>query len=168
MSLRTEGDIVFASNAATDLEALVRRYLGVHRKYADGINGIKVPASYFVLIHQPTLVQGQTCVSVTLVYTSTASHSVPQYYDVDDESFCEAWGASNVSHYTTEVTTFENKMLLQIPCALLLLPPADQATYMIKLKERKDAEAAEAQRQAAITELKRQLAELEQTDPVAK
>lgn len=118
MTFRSEGDIVYAANAARDLTSLVTAYLTLYRKYAQGMNGVRVPDQSYTVVILPLRHEGK--LHVKLVYTSTDSYQEPVYYDLDDENRSDSWGSDNISHYATMTSTHIEEDGILIPMAILL------------------------------------------------
>jgi hypothetical protein len=95
MTFRSEGELVFAVNAARDLTNLAIACLEFYRRYAQGLLGIWIPVEPFTVVFLP--LDNANSLKVRLVYTKTSNHQEPVYYDVDDDNYSESWGASNLS-----------------------------------------------------------------------
>lgn len=150
MTIRTEGQIVGAANAAQDLTNIVVAYLELYRKHAQGLNGVKVPDEEYTVIFRPILKEGY--LPVTLVYTKTTTWRKATHYDVNDDMFDERLGADNVSGYTVERDTDTEEYGLSIPFKALL---------RTKEQMEQDIKAYAAREQAALKE-KQRLAEIAQ------
>ena len=159
MTIRTEGDIVLASNMAQDLTNLVVAYLEFYKKYAQGINGIRIPTERYTVIFQPMQEAGK--LAVKLIYTKTTTWQEPEYYDVDSDYFDESWGASNVSGYSIRYSNSIEEEALTIPFSLLLLSRDAMEKQVIDFANRKKAEAEEQERLAEIAKYKAKIEELE-------
>jgi len=159
MILRTEGDIVSASNAAQSLTNLVVAYLELYKKHAQGLNDVRIPTEPYTVIFRPMRTEGM--LEVELIYTQTSTWSEPDYYDVDSDYFDESLGASNVSGYTTRSSSSIREYGLKIPFAVLLRSKEDMEKHLKDFVKRKKAEEEEKERKAEINRLKAKLAELE-------
>ena len=54
MTIRTEGDIVLASNLSCELSMLIANFLKIYRLHANGVNGVFVPKRFTVVLQQVT------------------------------------------------------------------------------------------------------------------
>lgn len=158
MIFRSESDIVYASNASQSLANLVRAYLELYRKYANGLNGINIPSKNYAVVFQPMRKEGY--LNVGLVYTRTDMHQSPVYYDVDDDEFDESWGADNVSHYTTSTTDTIIEQHILIPFGHLLCNQEKMEQSIKEFAERKEKELQEEQRRSKIRALEVELERL--------
>ena len=162
MSIRTEGDMVAASNLACELSMLVARYLGIYRQHANGVNGVTIPHTFTVVLKKPTQGQdGTVRVNCTLIHEYTTSYEVPTYYSPDDDNFVEGFGASNVSGYETRTDSSIEQAGVSIPWGVLLMSEAQQIDQCRRLKAKDEADRAEAARQQEVARLKARLAALE-------
>lgn len=163
--IRTEGDVVRASDQACELSGLVARFLIEFRKYSNGVNGVNVPDGYFtVVLKKPELVDDQhVFVCCTLIHQRTESYEVPKYFDPDSDNYTEGWGANNISHYETETHTSIESKGYRIPWRQLILSNDDLVAYLKSLKQRAKEREAEEQRQREIESLRKRLIALEST-----
>ena len=155
MIFRSESDIVYASNASQSLANLVRAYLELYRRYANGLNGINIPSEQYAIVFQPMHKEG--FLTVALTYTRTDLHQSPVYYDVDDDNFSESWGASNVSHYETVTTKTLVDSFITIPFSHLLCNEANMKKIIMDFAERKQKQLQEDQKKARIQELEEEI-----------
>lgn len=148
MTFRSESDIVQASNAAQDLTNLVIEYLTLYQRYANGLGGVKVPTEPYTVVFLP--MTGEQALRVKLAYTVTRSHSEPVYYDVNDESYCESWGASNVSHNVSVVTRDLEESALILPFASLLRSKENMKLDLQRFAESEKKRLQEVERESKI------------------
>lgn len=153
---RSEGDLVLAANQAQDLSSLVRAYLEMYKKHAQGINGVKIPTSRYDIVFMPLKFEHE--IAVKLVFSRTETWTEPVYYDVDDDNFSESWGSDNVSHHVTKSSTNPDEIVIRIPCSHLLLAQEQMEDLIIKQAAKYRADEAEQQR---LDEIKRHEAEIE-------
>lgn len=163
MTIRTEGQIVGAANAAQDLTNLVVAYLELYKKHAQGLNGVKIPTEKYTVIFRPILKEGY--LPVTLVYTKTTTWRRATHYDVDDDMFDERLGADNISGYTVERDTDTEEYGLAIPFNVLLRSREDMERDIITFAAKKRAEIKEAERQAEIARHEAAIAKLKAQTP---
>lgn len=158
MTIRSEGDLVWACSSAQDLTNLVTAFLKLWRTHANGVNRVTVPSGNFTIVYNP-MKEGYLC--VTLVYTSTQFWEEPEYYDVDSDYFSESWGASNISGYTTrsETVTVESNVY-NIPFEALLQSKENMEKYVKHQAKIAKEKEAEEKRLKEIKELETRLSEL--------
>lgn len=148
MTFRTEGDIVYAVNAARDLTNLAVACLEAYRRYAQGLLGVWIPVETFTVVFLP--ITNADSIKVKLVYTKTSDHQEPVYYDVDDENFSASWGASNVSHHVTVITKTTEEQVFSIPFKLLLSKKEDIELTVKRFAEIERNRLLEVERESKI------------------
>lgn len=158
MTIRSETDIVLASNSAQDLTKVVFNYLSIYKKYANGKNGVKIPDESFSVLFKPMRKDG--FLSVCLVYTRTTQHQVTEYYDVDDDNFSEVWGSDNSCGYSIKTTKYVHEDLIDIPFSQLLCNLETMKKNVLSFVERDNAKIAEKLRVDRIATLESELTKL--------
>lgn len=158
MTIRSEGDLVWACSSAQDLTNLVTTFLNMWRTHANGVNKVYVPSENYTVVFNK-MKEGFIC--VTLVYTKTQFWQEPDYYDVDSDYFDESWGASNISGYTTHSkrVTMENG-IYNIPFGALLQSKENMEKYIKNQAKIAKEKEAEEKRLKEIKELETRLNEL--------
>lgn len=146
MMLRGEGDFIRAANMSYDLAAIVTTYMKLFRKHINGYNDIYVPDEPFVVAFLPSTQEG--CIKVKLLWKHSYLVSTPEYYDVDDDNFSEAWGADNQCGETVSSKTSHEYMVLHLPIVTLMMNEQNMNNWFIN----REKEIAIAQKQAAINE----------------
>lgn len=98
--IRTEGDIVLASNMAIDLTKMITTFLRTWREFANGVNGVTVPSQDdFTVLILPLKKEGR--VECRIVWsqqhyrTVSCSYEVEDAYGPDDDMYNERLGANN-------------------------------------------------------------------------
>lgn len=148
MTFRSEGDIVYASNAAQNLTNLVIAYLTLYRKHAQGLRGVTIPSEPYTVVFLPMI--GEPALHVKLVFTKTSDHQEPVYYDVDDDNYSESWGASNVSHHVTVFTRSTEEASFVIPFGLLLMSKENMELAIKRFAETEKNRLQEVERESKI------------------
>jgi predicted RNA-binding protein with RPS1 domain len=148
MTFRSEGELVFAVNAARDLTNLAIACLEFYRRYALGLLGIWIPVEPFTVVFLP--LDNANSLKVRLVYTKTSNHQEPVYYDVDDDNYSESWGASNLSHYVTVITKTTEEQVFSIPFKLLLSSKENLELSIKRFAESERKQLQEKERESKI------------------
>lgn len=163
-SIRSEGDLVYASSAACDLAALMHRFLVAYRTHCNGVNGIKIPDEFVVVLKMPEQLNETVFICCTLIYTHVSVWSEPQYYSPDDDQYQESFGGygdHNVSHYVSNSSSSIEKSGVKVPWNLLILSDAALAVHCQTLATKDKAAKAEVHRIEQIARLRKELAKLE-------
>lgn len=159
MTFRTDGQIILAVNLATDLTNLVKSYLELWKKHANGINGVWVPSDEYTVIFKPTKQDG--FLSIVLSYTRTSHWEEPTYCDVDSDYFSESYGgSSNVSGSISRSEDYHEEKGFQIPFTSLLRTFEGMEENIKKFAAENKRKEDELVRARKIKELEDELKEL--------
>lgn len=162
MSIRTEGDAIFAANAAKDLNALAMAWALNWREHANGCNQVAIPQDYFhiyvtgVALGSPE----QPKLEVSVIWVASSFSQIPIYYSPEDDNFSESWGSSNISGYRSHINKSTRTAHYRVPIAMLLAPAELQIERMKSIKAATVAREAECRRQEKLRELQKEIDQL--------
>lgn len=152
MTFRTEGDIIYAANAARDLSNLVVAYLTFFKQYAQGKNGVKVPSENYTVVILPQTEPGK--LRVKLSFEEVSSYESPVYADNSgyEESEFGSYGDTGrgVSHYETCYTTSTVDKWLTIPIRSLLLSKEEMELEIKTFADKERKRLQELERESKI------------------
>jgi len=164
MSIRFEGDVVYAVNAQRDLGEMVHAYLVAYRDICNGMNGVTIPRGEFFIEFCQLKEHGKLSARIYDRVEITTEHNVKEpVYDLGSGTFgSQELDPEGILYYrdSTEYSrsTHYKNFVVTIPIANLF-----DDDYRATLRQRKmehDKQLAEQARQAEIAQAEKRLQEL--------
>lgn len=158
--IRTDGDVIRAINAMTDLNDMVRKYINIHRRVYNGFRNVNIPKGDYILSFGKI---SEEKINVNLFvdvhYSTSRTVSEPTYDlgsgpgDLDGVLFYEDREYTEW-HDTVEKTSFN------LSYRFIFMESEEIEKYLLGKKEEDEAKAKEEKRLKEIESLETRLKEL--------
>lgn len=167
MTFRSEGDIIYAANAARDLNNLVVAYLTLFKKYTQGMNDVRVPDGNYTVVILPQNTPRK--LRVKLVSEEVSSYESPVYADNGgyEEPEFGSYGSTGqpISHYETVFTERTVDQAILIPIPSLLQSKEKMEESMKRFAENEKKRLQEIERQSKIAAHQEAIRQLQGKSP---